>query len=113
MRRLLLAAASAVALAVPVTPAAAGPAACVVTSGIPVCAGNCSSGDPITVYVVGTGAPTGTASCGGGEARCTAFRGACSGSGRATGSGSLSCSGPSGAVVVCVVGITATASLVP
>lgn len=107
MRRLLLAAASAVALAVPATPADAGPAACVVTAGFPVCAGTCRPGDPITVVAVGTGAQNGTASCGGSSTSCTAFRLPCRSSTTASGSGQLSCSGTA-PVVICIVGIAAT-----
>jgi hypothetical protein len=103
MRRLLLAAALAAAAAVPAVPAHAGPAVCVAAVGFPVCAGNCQSGDQITVYAVGTGATTGRASCGGSTASCTAFRAVCSGSARAGSSGSLSCGG-SAQLVICVVG---------
>ena len=106
MRRLLLAAAVAAVAAVPIAPAHAGPAACVVTSGIPVCAGNCSTGDPVDVYVVGVG--SGTAYCGGSAAAsCPSFRGACTGSGRAPSGGALTCRGTA-PVVICVVGIQAT-----
>lgn len=103
MRRLLLASAIALAAAVPAAPASAGPAACVVTNGIPVCAGNCSTGDPVNVYVLGVG--DGDAYCGGNHAAgCYAFRGVCTDSGRAPSGGALSCRG-SAPVVICVVGV--------
>lgn len=98
MRRLLLAA---ILAAVPVAPAHAGPAECVVADGFPVCVGTCSFNDVITVRAVGGG--SGTASCGGATASCFAFRGTCTDSARATGSGSLTCSG-SAQLVVCSVG---------
>lgn len=105
MRRLLLAAAIAATAALPAGPAHAGPAVCVVTAGFPVCAGNCSPGDPLTVVVVGASA-TGTASCGGGTAQCNAYKLPCVGSGQASGSGALSCSGTA-PVVICLVGVSA------
>ena len=105
MRRLLLAALVAAA-AIPAGPAHAGPAVCVSAVGFPVCAGNCAPGDPITVIVVGTSAQNGSATCGGGEARCTAFRLPCIGSDTAGGSGALNCSGTA-PVVICLVGISA------
>ena len=105
MRRLLLAA-SVLAL-VPAVPAHAGPAACVVARGFPVCAGTCSPSDPITVVgVSASGAQTAAASCGGGTASCITFRFVCTGSAASSGSGALSCGG-SADIVVCTVGITA------
>ena len=101
MRRLLLAALLAL---VPAAPADAGPAACVVAAGFPVCAGTCRSGDLITVIAIGNG--SGTASCGGATANCTAFRFVCTGNDTATGTGALSCGGSSD-VVICLVGIGA------
>lgn len=105
MRRLLLSAAAISVAAFPVAPAQAGPAACVVTAGFPVCAGTCRPGDPITV-VAAPFSSTGTASCGGTSVSCTAFKVPCSNSGVASGSGALQCSG-SAPVVVCVVGVSA------
>jgi hypothetical protein len=110
MRRLLLAGLLAAA-AVPASPAHAGPAVCVSALNVPVCAGTCQNGDPITVVVVGTSAQNGTASCGGGSASCTAFRVPCTDTGTAGGSGQLHCGG-SAPVVICLVGIQANASLV-
>ena len=106
MRRLLVAALVAAAT-IPAVPAQAGPAACVQAAGFPVCAGTCSFGDPLTVIVLGNG--DGRASCGGGSADCFAFRGVCTSSGQAGGSGALRCSG-SAPVVICLVGITANRS---
>lgn len=104
MRRLLLAAALLAAL--PAAPASAGPAACAVASGFPVCAGTCSSGDPVTVVALGVG--QGVARCGGNVAAdCPAFRGVCTGSGTAPSGGALTCGGSS-AVVLCFAGIQAT-----
>ncbi|HWL35196.1 MAG TPA: hypothetical protein VNQ77_03295 [Frankiaceae bacterium] len=108
MRRLLLAGLLAAA-AIPAAPAHAGPAACVTAANFPVCAGTCSPGDPITVIVVGVSA-YGRASCGGGQADCAAFKTPCiDTTGRATGSGQLTCSGTA-PVVICLVGITAANS---
>ena len=108
MRRLLLAGLLAAA-AIPASPAHAGPAVCVTAANFPVCAGTCSPGDPITVIVLGVSA-RGTASCGGGEADCTAYKVPCiDTSGRASGSGQLNCSGTA-PVVICLVGITAANS---
>ena len=107
MRRLVLAGLLGLAAALPAAPAHAGPAACVVTAGFPVCAGNCAPGDPITVIAIGTGATTGTASCGGSSVSCTAFRGVCTRTGTTSGSGALSCRGTA-TVVICLVGIAAT-----
>ncbi len=102
MRRLLLAAAlTLTAGALPAAPAHAGAGACVVTSGVPVCAGTCSYGDAITVITLGVSA-TGRASCGGTTVDCAAFKVPCTDSGTATGSGALSCSGTA-PVVICLV----------
>lgn len=106
MRRLLLAGLLAAA-AIPLGPAHAGPAACVVAEGFPVCAGNCANGDPVTVIVLGVG--SGTASCGGADATCYGFRGVCTTGDQASGPGALSCGG-SAPVVICLVGITAANS---
>ncbi|HVF04342.1 MAG TPA: hypothetical protein VNA20_05855 [Frankiaceae bacterium] len=105
MRRLLLSAAALSIAALPVAPAQAGPAVCVVTAGFPVCAGTCRAGDPITV-VAAPFSSTGTASCGGTTVSCTAFKVPCTDSGTASGSGALQCSG-SAPVVICIVGIAA------
>lgn len=114
MRRLLVAGLLAAA-AIPAGPAHAGPAVCVSALNVPVCAGTCQSGDPITVIVLGVSA-TGTASCGGGSAGCTAFKAPCTDGGTAGGSGQLHCGGTA-PVVICLVGIQANAtpyaSLVP
>ena len=106
MRRLLLAAAALSVAALPAAPASAGPAACVVAEGFPVCAGTCSPGDPITVVAVGLSAESGTASCGGSSVSCNAFRVPCRRSATTSGSGALRCSGTA-PVVICLVGITA------
>ena len=101
MRRLLLA--SLLALVAGAPAAHAGPAACVVASGIPACAGNCSTGDPVNVYAVGSGSAY--ARCGGNPAAsCSGFRGTCTGSGTAPSGGALTCGGTA-AVVVCLVGV--------
>ena len=104
MRTLLLASA-ALALTVPVGPAQAGPAYCVVTAGFPVCAGTCRPGEPVSVQATGSGGTYGAASCGGATPRCTVFRVTCSDSGTATGSGALTCSGTA-QLVVCSVGLS-------
>lgn len=106
MRSALLALTALAALAVPASPAVAGPATCVAVENIPVCAGNCSPGDPVNVVALGGGG--GAAYCGGVRAAsCAAFRGVCGGNGTAPASGPLTCGGTS-AVVICVVGVQAT-----
>ena len=105
MRRLIFAATLACAAALPVAPADAGVGACVVTAGFPVCGGTCSTGDTITVVTVGASA-TGTASCGGTNVSCNAYKVPCTRSGTAGGSGALNCSGTS-PVVICLVTGTA------
>jgi hypothetical protein len=110
MRRLLLAGLLAAGAALPVSPAHAGPAACVVVSGFPACAGTCRAGDPITVVAMGQGGGIGgEARCGGGDAGCTVFRLACRGDGTATGSGTLQCDGDAD-VIICLVGTSARTS---
>ena len=104
MRRLLLASLLVVAASAPA--AHAGPGACVVASGFPVCAGTCSTGDPVNVVGIGSGSAV--ARCGGNvAAQCFGFRGACSGSGTAPSGGALTCGGTA-AVVICIVGVQLT-----
>lgn len=105
MRRLLLACLLA---AVPVLPASASPGECVVANGFPVCAGTCSTGEVISVSIVGLDA-IGSASCGGATAQCFVIRGTCTATARATSSGALTCKLTAGTgVAQCEVKIAST-----
>lgn len=70
----------------------------------------CGPGSPVTVYVLGSGT-TGTASCGGATASCTAFLiPFCTQVAIATSSGTMSCNASGGGddgVAICVIGISA------
>lgn len=67
----------------------------------------CGFGSPVTVYVVGSGT-TGTASCGGATASCTAFLiPFCTDVALATGPGTMSCDASGGGndgVAICIIG---------
>jgi hypothetical protein len=97
MRRLLLAALVAV---TPFAPAARADAVCVATAGHTACpVSTCSANTLIRVTVYGHG--TGSVSCGGATASCSAFFGlSCTADARTTASGTLTCTSVS-AVAVC------------